>query len=98
MPLGVEVMTLLTSRPMKCVVPVEVDLNNQSNSLWSAMKPATVLLTAQVILAIGIHQTLATVEPLTLLNSKPTICAVHAVVVKRDLTESDQIDPAPREE
>ena len=87
--LPVEVLTLLTSRLMRCVAPVEVDLTNQSNSLWSAMKPATVQLTVLVILVIGIQPTLATAELSTLLNSVPTICAVHAVVVKKDPSESE---------
>ena len=89
MPLPAEIMTLLTSKPMKCAVHVEVDLTKKSCSLWSAMKPATVLLTALAILVIGIQQTLATVDPLTLLNSVPTICVVLAMVVKRDPSESE---------
>ena len=86
--LPAEIMTLLTSRPKKCVVHVEVDLTNQSSSLWSAMKPVMVLLTAPAILVIGIQQTLATVDPLTLPTSVPMICAVLAMVVKRDPSES----------
>ena len=87
--LPAEIMTLLTSRLKKCAVHVKVDPTNQSSSLWSAMKPATVLLTALAILVIGIQQTLATVDPLTLLNSVPTICVVLAMVVKRDPSESE---------